>query len=736
MSNTAQLSVSRRAFLASAGATAGFAFAIGVDGLQRVANAGTAASSAKPNIWVSIAASGKIRIIYPATDLGQGSTTALPLMLAEELDADWSDVEVEQLNVDDRRYGNPKFGMVLYTAGSSAVQGYYMPLRLAGAQARSMLISAAAAHWAVPEDRLRTEPSAVVDPETGERLSYGEIAALPELATTPVPEASEALLKPTSDFRLIGADVARIDIPAKSRGAYQYGVDVRVPEMLYATVVRAPVEDETPISVDESGALAIPGVLRTVTLPDGVAVIAETQEAALFGKFALSIEWTETSPARRNNSDQDLIDYTATAEDLSQDGAVWREAGDAGAAVDGAARQVERTYLSDYAYHAQFEPMGAVASVENDGASAEVWIASQTQSWSLRTVTETLGIDAEQVTLHMMPMGGSFGRRTELTQPYLRDALLTSKAVGRPVKVLWTREDDVKFGAYRPAAAQRMIAGLNAEGGLQGWRHRVAAPSVIAYFNPLRWAQVEPQDIITMRGAENKFYDLGDMRAEHLITDRRARLAPWRGIGAAYTSFAAEAFMDELAEEAGADPVEFRLALLKDNPRGRWLVERVLEMSDWKRERDGTALGLAFAGYGDSMAAGVAEISLDRESGVIAVKNFWTTVDAGLIVSPDNSLAQIEGGVVHGVSSALKERITIVDGEVQQNNFYDYEILRIDETPEIAVDIAKVDAPPTSIGEVSTPVVAPAIANAFFALTGRRLRHMPFTPERVLAALA
>ncbi len=735
MTTEATLTVDRRSFLAGA---AGFVFAIGTEGLRRTAKANDLREGAgfQPNIWVSIGTDDVIRIVFPATDLGQGSSTALPLILAEELDADWTQVRVEQLNVDDRRYGNPKFGMVLYTAGSSAVQGYYMPLRLAGAQARLTLIRAAAAHWSVPEARLRTEPSAVVDPETGRRLSYGQIAALPQLAAAPIPKASQSLLKPTSEFRLIGADLPRIDIPAKSRGAFDYGADIRVPDMLYAMVVRAPVEGETPVSVDDSDALAVPRVLRTVTLPDGVAVVAETQEAALFGKSALSIEWTEGAPARAYNSNKDLADYAATADDLAKDGAVWRETGDVVAAFDAASRRVERAYLSDYAYHAQFEPMGAVAAVTDNGRRAEVWIGSQTQSWSLRTVTQTLGISADQVTLHMMPMGGSFGRRTELTQPYLRDALLTSKAVGRPVKVLWTREDDVKFGAFRPAAAQKIVAGLTAEGALSGWRHRVAAPSVIAYFNPLRWSQVKPQDIITMRGAENKFYDLGAMRAEHLITERRARLAPWRGIGAAYTSFAAEAFMDELAEQAGADPVAFRMDLLKDNPRGRWLIERVLEMSGWGRPTSDTALGLAFAGYGDSMAAGVAEISLDRDSGDIAVKRFWTTVDAGLIVSPDNALAQIEGGVVHGVSSALKERITIVNGEVEQSNFFDYEILRIDATPEIEVDFAKVDAPPTSIGEVSTPVVAPAIANAFYALTGRRLRHMPFTPDRVLEAIA
>ncbi|MEO1191887.1 MAG: molybdopterin cofactor-binding domain-containing protein [Pseudomonadota bacterium] len=709
---------------------------IGAKGLIGFETAQAADSSLlDANAWVRIDSDGAITIIFPITEMGQGSSTALPLIVAEELDAEWDDVVVEQLHRDDRTYGNPIFGKVLYTAGSTGVYGYFDTLRLAGAQARALLLAIAAKHWGVPVDSLTTEPSQVVHAASGQRLTYGEIAGLPADGID-LPEADKTALKHRDQYRLIGKEIPRLDIPAKTRGEETYAFDVRVPGMLYASVLRSPVEGETPVSVDESAALAIPGVRQTVTLPDGIAVVAERAEAAIAGKLALVVEWTTAAPAHSFDSDRSLADYAEAAEDLSRDGATWREEGDGPGTIAKADRALKATYRSDYAYHAQIEPMAAVASVDADGKGAEVWAATQTQSWTMRTITQVLQTKPERIRLHMLTMGGSFGRRTALTQEYLRDALLASKAVAAPVKVLWSREEDLKFGWFRPTAAQHMRAGLSKEGKLEGWHHRVASPSVIAYFNPLRWSQVDPHDIIAMRGSENKFYQLPDMRAEHIITERGARLAPWRGIGASYTSFAAEAFMDELAEAAESDPIAFRLQLLQHNPRGRRLLERVREMSNWGRPEQGRALGVAFAGYGDSMAAGVVEISLDGESGVIRAHRLWAAIDAGLVVAPDNARAQIEGGIVFGVSSALKERITIKKGEVEQNNFYDYEIVRANEVPEIVIDLESIDASPTGIGEVGTPMVAPAIANAFFALTGQRLRHMPFTPERVTGALA
>ena len=734
-----QPSFSRRTFL---GGSAVLSFAVGTAGITQVAWAaadGAANEELEPNIWVRIAADDSITIVFPSTEMGQGSFTALPVILAEELDADWDKVRIEQLSRDDRAFGNPLFGGVLYTAGSTGVSGYFASLRRAGAQARRLLLLTAADHWSVSPDSLTTEPSAVVHAASGRRMSYGEIAAL-RPATQTVPEIADEDLKPRSAYRLIGQSVPRRDVPAKSRGTEIYAIDVRVPDMLYATVLRAPVEGEQPLEIDETETLAVAGVLQTVTLPDGVAVAAESLEAALAGRDRLRVVWSETSPARAFDSEADLASYAEAAADSTHESAPWRSEGDAAAALASADRILEADYLSDYAYHAQMEPMAAVASVDADGKGAEVWAGTQTQSWTMRTITELLETTPDRIRLHMMTMGGSFGRRTALTQEYLRDALLVSKALSRPAKVVWTREDDVKFGWFRPAAAQKLRAGLTADGRLAGWHHRVATPSVIAYFNPLRWEQVDPSDIISMRGAESKFYGIPDFLAEHVITERRARLAPWRAIGASYTSFAAEAFMDELAEAAGVDPLTFRLQLVQDNPRGRQLLERVAEMAGWNDRPQGgseeRAMGLSFAGYGDTMAAGIAEISLDRDSGRIAVHRFWTAVDGGLLISPDNAQAQVEGGVIYGLGSALRERITIRDGEVEQNNFYDYEILRANEVPEIEVQFQVSDGPPTGMGEVGTPMTSAAVANAFHALTGKRLRHLPFTPDRVLEALA
>ena len=725
--------VSRRRFL---GGSAVLTFVVGTAGLVHVTrSAASVADPLQPNVWVNIAADDRITIVFPSTEMGQGSSTALPLILAEELDADWSQVDVRQLNRDDRAFGNALFGGVLYTAGSTAVSAYFDPLRRAGAQARRILLRAAAVHWSVPVHELTTEPSVVVDAGHGRRLRYGEIAALADVPTDVV-DISDGDLKNPREFRLIGSNLPRRDVPAKSKGAERYAIDVQVPGMLYAAVLRAPVEGAGPDTIDDSEARTVSGMVRTVRLPDGVAVVAARLEAAFAGRDRLAVTWTEGNEAAKTDSETTLSTYAEAAADLSRTGTTWRMVGDAGSAIAGAGRVVQADYLSDYAYHAQMEPMATVASVDPDGRGAEVWAATQTQTLTMRTITDVLETSPDRIRLHMITMGGSFGRRTALMQEYVRDALLSSKATGRPVKVVWTREDDIKHGAFRPAAAQRLRAGLMPDGRLSGWHHRVATPSVIAYFNPLRWAQVEPHDIISLRGAESQFYDIPDRLAEHVITERGARIAPWRAIGASYTSFAAEAFMDEVAEAAGADPLAFRLRLLADNPRGRRLLERVADMAGWGRPPGDTALGLSFAGYGDSLAAGIAEVSVDRDRGVIVVHRFWAAVDAGLIIAPDNALAQIEGGIVYGLSGTLKEQITIRDGAVEQNNFYDYEILRANETPEIVIHLERGEDRPTGIGEVGTPMTSAAVANAFYALTGRRLRHMPFTPDRVAAALA
>lgn len=722
------LDMNRRGFLQG---TAGLTFLLGVGGITAVASAATS-GDLSVNHWLTVHPDGRITVVFPSTEMGQSSYSTLPQILAEELDADWDDVDIQQLNADDRRFGNQLFGGVLYTAGSTGTQFYFDPMRKAGAQARDVLLQIAAREWGVEKSALRTEPSVVVGPD-GQRAGYGALAALGADGLS-IPDAEVVKLKERSEFRIIGHDLPRRDVPDKSTGKAVYAIDVDVPNMAYGAVLRAPVEDEVPLKVDDTAARGVPGVIEVVTLPDGIAVVAESLWAALGARGLLEVEWSTTSPFRTSNSEETLAQYAAAADAPGAQGEVWAEKGDAPTAIASADRTFSQLYLSDYAYHGQIEPMAAVADVDADGQGAEVWAGTQTQSWTARTVAETLGIPVESVRLNMMTMGGGFGRRTALSQNYVRDAVLCSKATGRPVKVIWPREDDVKQGTFRPAAAQKLEAGLTSDGKLDGWYHRVATPTVIGFFNPVRWGAVRPNDVISMRGAESKFYGIKDFRADHMIMERHARLAPYRGIGAAYTAFAAEAFMDELAEAAGRDPLDFRLDLVEENPRGRHLLEKVAEMSGW-RDRGNRALGLSFAGYSSSMAAGVAEVDVDEDSGEIRLKKFWAAVDAGLIVTPDNAHNQIEGGIIFGISMALSEKIDIENGEVVQENFYDYEVTRASQVPEIEIYIAEVDAPPVGVGEVGTPMVSAAIANAFYAAKGKRLRHMPFTWDRVQTAL-
>lgn len=683
--------------------------------------------------WVEVTPDNKVHILFPLTEMGQGSETALPQILADELDADWEQVSIKQLNEDDRRYGNPAFGNVLYTAGSSGVYAYFKVLREAGAHLRDMLRQRAATEWGVDFSAVKTDKNWVIHSSSGRKMTYGDIIALPNFAQTQLAQAPA--LKSSDQYTLVGKSIPRRDIPLKSTGKAKFAIDVRVPGMLYATVIRSPVEGEKIKSINDKATLATKGVLDVIRLPDGVAVIAENMHASFVGRAKLEVSWTENSAFRKFSSASTLEEYKKIARSSSP-GSEWRAVGNANAVLDKADNLVDALYTSDYAYHAQLEPMAAVVSVDKDGKGAEIWAGTQTQSWTTRTATELLKTTQDRIKLNMMTMGGGFGRRTELMQNYVRDALLCSKKMNKPVKVVWIREDDLKFGSFRPAAAQYLRANVTKKGKLDGFHHRVATPSVIEYFNPIRWEQVKPKDIISMRGAENQFYKMDNFLAEHVITERHARILPWRGIGAAYTSFAAEAFMDEVASKAGKNPFDFRKSLMSENPRGAALMDKVSAMASAVPMPKGRGRGLAFAGYGNTQSAGIVEISLDSSSGMIQVHHVWIAVDAGQIISPDNAHNQIEGGVLWGVSASLYERISITNGQVDQSNFYDYNILRHNMAPKIDVYLAENNEKPTQIGEAGNPMVAPAIANAFFAITGRRIRHMPFTTDKVLEAMS
>jgi isoquinoline 1-oxidoreductase subunit beta len=727
-------SVSRRQVMVGA---AGLTFAVALSGkAARAASVASERAGKALSPWVSIAPDGTITIMSAATEMGQGSMTSLPLIIAEELDADWSKVRIVPAPPIEAIYGNPGFGGMMYTAGSNAVTSYFRPLRNFGAQIRRVLLDNAAKKLGVPVDELTTEPSVVVHVKSGRRLSYGEIAAFADVPDK-APEIKPDELKKTSDFRLIGKDVMRVELPSKVDGSAIYGIDVQVPGMLYGAVLRAPVEGSVPDKIDEAKAKAVAGVIGIVRLPHGVGVLAETPWAAFEAREALtrSVTWSRTGMAWGFDSDKGLERFAVDAKNLSRPATEWSRVGDASGEFKKTASLLEAEYRCDYAYHAQMEPLNAVASVSPAGDAVEIWAGTQSQTTATEAPAKLLGISRDKVKLHDLLMGGGFGRRGNRDVDFIIDAVMLSKESGRPVKVMWTREDDLHNGRFRPLSAHYLRAGFDASGRLIAWHHRVAADRITPFMDPIRFQASGGRDGMVMAGTDLRGYSVPHQLVEQLYRDNGIRTNPLRGIGVTANKFATESFMDEVARKDGHDPFAFRVDLLKNTPRALKVVERVAQMADWSRQRDGRALGLAYIDYSGSQVAGVAEVSVDRGSGEIKVHNFWCAIDCGIAVQPDNVVAQTESSIVYGLGLALYERVSMKNGAVEQSNFYDYHLPRMNQVPQMHIDLIVTDNHPTGAGQMATPLVAPAIANAVAQLTGVRLRHTPFTPERVKQAL-
>jgi isoquinoline 1-oxidoreductase beta subunit len=728
-------SVNRREFLKE---TAGLTLALTI-AADPSAIVGMAAAEAPlaANLWVTIAADGTITIVSPAAELGQGTFTALAAVLADELDADWSKVTPAFPPVwDEKTYGNPEFFNFIHTVASMATRGYFKPMRIAGAQARRVLLDAVAAKWSVPVGELSTEPSVVVHAGSGRRIGYGEIAAF---ATAPagLPRIEERDLKSPARFRYIGKDLPRIDLPGKVRGATRYGIDVDVPGMLYAAMLHAPYHGGAPAVVNDAAARAVPGITELVRLPDGVGVVGTSVEATQAARNLLEVEWSQ-APAASYDSERALEEFAAIARDKSRVGLPYRPVGDAKAAMAGAARTFRGEYRTRYVCHAAMEPLNATASVSPDGKSAEIWAGTQSPTNVLAQVARLLQTERSNITFHQHFLGGGFGRRGS-EQDVVHDAVRLSKAVGRPVKVIWSREEDIAFGKFRPMTAHLIEAGFDASGKLVAWHHRVVAESVFGYRQSAA-VNTPPGtqgtvDGVVMFGASLPQYPIPNKLAEHVVQPFHARLSTLRGVGVGHNAFAIESFIDELAKQTGKDPLAFRLEISAGNARVQTLLRTVAEMSDWTRKRAGTALGIAVQEKAETFAAGVAEVSVDRASGKVKVHNFWAAIDAGIAVQPRNLAAQTEGGIVWGLGHVLREKITIQDGRVQQTNYTDYQVARMSDVPNIEVKVISTDNAPTGAGEDGVPLVAGAVGNAIATLTGVRLRELPFAPDHVRGAL-
>ncbi|MGZ3361664.1 MAG: molybdopterin cofactor-binding domain-containing protein [Xanthobacteraceae bacterium] len=725
--------VSRRQVMVGA---AGLSFAIALAGRAGASVLASARTGKELSPWVSIAPDGTISIVSAATEMGQGSMTSLPLILAEELDADWSKVKIVTAPPIEAIYGNPGFQGMMYTAGSNAVTSYYTPLRIFGAQVRRVLLDNAAKTLGVPVDELTTEPSTVVHAKSGRRLSYGEIAATAQVPAQ-APDIKPEQLKKAKDFRLITKDVMRVELPGKVNGTALYSIDLQVPNMLYGTVLRAPVEGSVPDKIADTEAKAIAGVVRVVRLPYGVGVLAETPWAAFDARRALtqSVTWSRTGTAWGFDSDKGIDRFAADAKNPARMSTEWSRIGDPRGAMPKAVSTMEAEYRCDYAYHAQMEPLNAIASVSPAGDAVEIWAGTQSQTTATEAPAKLLGIPKNKVKLHDMLMGGGFGRRGNRDVDFIIDAVLMSKEAGRPVKVMWTREDDIANGRFRPISAHAVKAGFDQSGKLTAWQHRIAVDRVGAYMDPVRYQMAGGKDFIAMLGADLKGYDVPHQLVEQLYRDTGVRTNPLRGISFLANRFATESFIDEIARKRGVDPLAYHLELLKGTPRAIKVVERVAQMAEWGKRREGRGLGFAYLDYSGSQVAGIAEISLNRASGEIKVHNFWCTIDCGVAVQPDNVIAQTESSIVYGLGVTLTELITIKNGVVEQSNFYDYRVPRMKDVPPMHIEVIQTDNHPTGAGQMATPLVAPAIAGAVAELTGVRLRHTPFLPERVKKAL-
>ena len=723
--------ISRRGLLEGA---AGLTFALTIPGALVMKPAAALAQGTTPpasiGAWVTISPDGAMVMAIPVAEMGQGASTGLAMVFTEEMDADWSKVSVVYPPIKPEIFGNPMFGNMMVTYGSGSIRGYWDKIRLQAAAVRNVLMQAAADHWQVPIGELHTEPSMVIHAASNRSISYGEIASFAQVPAM-MPTIDKSALKKMADYRILGKNTPRFDIPAKTNGSAQYAIDVQIPNMVYATVLRTPVDLGKPEHVDDTAALAVPGVLKVVPLPNSVGVVAETIEAAFKGRDALKVTWS-SRPADSFNSAEGLKQFLDRAGKLDDKGASYVAAGDADATFAKAAKVMTSQYSSEYVYHAQMEPMNVAASVSPSGDSAEIWIGTQGASINTSVAAAMLKTTPDKIKLHQFYLGGGYGRRSPADM--LPEVLPLAKAMQRPVKLIWTREQDVKSAQMRPMTGHQVEAALDADGNVVGWRHRVVGELVVVYrVGEKALEGAKGIDGILMEGAKHE-YGIPNQSISYLRESRGIAIAAWRGIGAGYNKFVIESFIDEIAAAQNKDPVQFRLALLKNEPRAQAVIRAVADKSGWgKPVADGHALGFSYAKVVDTYVAAVGEVSVDPKTGIVRAHKFWVALDPGIVLNPDSVLAQTEGNIIFGLSQTLKEQASISDGRVDQNNFYDYPVLRMSEMPEIDIQIIQTDNPAKGMGEASLPMVAPCIGNALFKLTGNRFRALPISPDRVKA---
>lgn len=705
---SAQFRPSRRSFLKTSAVTGG-GLVIGFV-LPAAGRLAEAATRFEPNAFLRVASNGHVTVVCGFSEMGQGVLTAIPMLLAEELDADWKKVSVEQAPAA-KAYANPLFG-IQATGGSTTVRASWEPMRKAGAAAREMLVTAAAAAWKVKPEHCRTHKGYVINGRR--RASYGRLVA--RAAKLPVP--ANPRLKEPKDFRLLGQDLKRLDTPPKVDGKAKFGIDVSLRGMLTAVLTRPPVLGGKALSFDDSKTRAVPGVKQVLQTPHGVAVLAQGYWAAKKGRDVLEIKWDD---GPNTGLSSDTVSRTLT-DATTREGKVARNDGEFAAAKP--ARTLDVIYEAPYLAHACMEPMNCTAWVKP--GSVEIWAGTQAPGPTQAIVANVAGVSPDKVTVHTMYLGGGFGRR--FAPDFTIDATILSKVSGKPVKLVYSREDDMRAYYYRPASVTRFTAGLDAAGKPLSFRARVASPSIMEASGSMK---IPPSgvDKFAVEGIADLPYDIPNLRVEYSRQEPGVQVWFWRSVGHSQNTFFSESLIDELAHAAGKDSFEFRRALLSKQPRHKGVLELAAAKAGWGTPPPpGVHRGIAVAESFGSYVAEVAEVSVG-DDGQVKVHRVVAAVDCGMTVNPEIIRRQIESAIVFGLTAALYGRISFKDGKVEQGNFDSYPVLRINEMPAVEVYIVPSAAKPGGIGEPGLPALAPAVTGAIFAATGKRIRTLPIDPE-------
>jgi len=715
------MDLSRRRFLSvSAAVGGGLLIGFTTSPSIRNAEAAEAGGTFTPNAFIRIGSDGQIVLTMPYVEMGQGTYTSIPMLIAEELEVDLKQVRLEHAPPNEKLYGNPLLGGIQATGNSNAVRASWQPLRQAGATARTMLVSVAAKRWNVDPASCRAQSGEVRHVPTGRRLKYGELAA--DAARLPVPES--VVLKRPEQFKLIGTSAKRLDTPAKVNGTAVYGIDARPPGVKIATLAQSPVFGGRVKSVDDAKAKAVKSVRQIVRLDDAVAVVADHMGAAKKGLAALVIEWDDGTHAKLTTNEI----VGALEQATLKSGAIAQNIGNVENAMAAAVTKVEATYQVPFLAHATMEPMNCTVHVRKDGC--EVWVGSQVMARAQAAAARTTGLPLDKVVVHNHLIGGGFGRRLEVDG--ITRAVQIAMQVDGPVKVVWSREEDIQHDMYRPLFFDRISGGLDEKGAPVAWNNRFAGSSVIARWVPPGFNNGLDPD--TTEGAIDLVYALPNLHVEYLrVEPPGIPTAFWRSVGPSHNVFVTESFMDELAAAAKQDPVAYRRALLDKTPRAKAVLELAAQKAGWgkplpKGVGRGVSVQHAFATY----LAQVAEVEVSKD-GAVRVRRVVCAVDCGTVVNPDTVRAQIQSGIIFGITAALHGEITLKGGRIEQSNFHDYQMLRMNETPAIEVYIVNSAEQPGGMGEAGTSAIPPAVTNAIFAATGKRIRKLPVANQAAIA---